>query len=1243
MLLKKLKSFFLLLVLGFLAFSCDVDKPDPTPTPIILTPANNEVSIELLGVDKIEKSRFVFMGTLDGNPINIPEDSSGMGILKIELGSVGKLEISVSAYSLNDPDKQTATGSGVQEISASKTSFEIQLKPTNPGDGFYLTFNDDGEEIRHFYYEDEIVAELPSPTKDGYIFNGWFTASNGQGRKLEEKRHKMTANLTVYACWKVTNPDTKYTVTFETNGGSTVDSQTVIAGTAIDAPAQPTKTDYTFGGWYSNALCSDGALVSFPYNVTADVTFYAKWESSVNTVRVTGVALDKTSLSFTAVNMTQKLGAVITPANATNKSVTWTSSNPSVATVSNGTVTALAAGSTTITVTTADGGFTATCSVTVSSDPNQTVSALILTKASSSTKEIPAFTVTAKYSDRTTEEITSKVTWNSTDTAVATVAAGGTVTLVAAGKTEVTATYEKKESNKATVTVTSVGGSSDSIYLIPGCWDADSAKYAVYFWDGAVNETLDMTLDSTTGYYVCTPSKKWANAIFKRLSPSSSKETWDKGAALWNKTVDLAIPSDSNTYEISGWGEDSGSWKGLNGAGGGTLTAEVTVDVPPIPDVPTVNIKPASGEISLKGNIEVDYVENNATVTVASVTISGAVSKTYSLSDFSSSNKISISVEKLGLKANDTITVSASATNSEGTTTATPVTLTVKDVPPPPPVIDTFTWKNTNIYFVIQDRFYDGDKSNNNSYGRMSKDDLGKNIGTFHGGDIKGLTQKLDYLDDLGVNAVWITAPYEQSHGWCGGGTNGDFAHYAYHGYYPLDYTMIDKNMGTVEEFRTFVTECHKRGIRVVMDVVMNHTGYLTLQDCQEYSISIFNGSYSGGKSTDMGFKIGSDGSNYHAHHDKIDYSGHNDGWAKWWGSSWVRAGVPGYTAGPNVNNDELKGNLDNLPDVKTENTTAQKVAPILQTKWAKEASGYDNWIIPAAKSLRSTSATNAPVVWIEKWLAAWVEEFGIDGFRCDTAKHIDYYRWKELKEMCKTALKTWRSSSRADQYAKDWDEEFWMTGEAFGWKKGGDNVWFNNGFDSMIDFTVAGGPGMGTYSPGLPSWDNRMGDSQALLYISSHDTGLGRSSNQLELGTSFVLMPGLVQIYYGDETGRAFGETGSDPNQGTRSDFNWGVASGDCAKHWGKVGTFRKYNPAVGAGTGSATKRTYNDSKVAIGVSGESVDVSGLFADGTTVYNWYDGKSATVSGGKVTFAGGSMKQPILVSDRDPATYGVTF
>ena len=523
----------------------------------------------------------------------------------------------------------------------------------------------------------------------------------------------------------------------------------------------------------------------------------------------------------------------------------------------------------------------------------------------------------------------------------------------------------------------------------------------------------------------------------------------------------------------------------------------------------------------------------------------------------------------------------------------------------------------------------------------MSKDELNSTIGTFHGGDIKGLTEKLDYLNGLGINAIWITAAYEQAHGWCGGGSSGDFAHYGYHGYYPLDYTMIDKSMGTVKEFRDFVTECHKRGIRVVMDVVMNHTGYLTLQDCQDYSIDIFKGSYTGGKSTDMGFKIGSDGNTYHAHHDQIDYSGHNDGWAKWWGSSWVRAGVPGYGAG---GGDDLTQNLNNLPDVKTENQTAQKVAPILQTKWAKETSGYDDWIIPAAKDLRSDSATNAPAVWIEKWLAAWVEEFGIDGFRCDTAKHVDMYRWGELKALCKTALAKWRASNRADEYAKDWDEEFWMTGECFGWKYGNGGNWFSTGgFDTMIDFSVADKDGMGTYTKDLPSWSSRTGNYQGLLYISSHDTGLLRSSDQKALGTQFVLMPGPIQIYYGDETCRQFGDTGSDPNQGTRSDFNWEAANGDCAKHWGKLGTFRKFNPAVGAGSISGDTRTYGDNKVVISTSSTNVTVP--YPNGTTVYNWYDGKSATVQNGSATFStsSASTSAPVLCSDRNPADYGVSF
>lgn len=144
-----------------------------------------------------------------------------------------------------------------------------------------------------------------------------------------------------------------------------------------------------------------------------------------------------------------------------------------------------------------------------------------------------------------------------------------------------------------------------------------------------------------------------------------------------------------------------------------------------------------------------------------------------------------------------------------------------------------FSWQNATVYFVLTDRYVNGDPLNDNSYGRH-KDGM-QEIGTFHGGDLKGLASKLDYLQQLGVNALWISSPLEQIHGWVGGGTKGDFPHYAYHGYYTQDWTKLDANMGGEEDLRHLIDEAHKRGIRVLFDVVMNHTGYATLADMQEY------------------------------------------------------------------------------------------------------------------------------------------------------------------------------------------------------------------------------------------------------------------------------------------------------------------------------------------------------------------------------------------------------------------------
>ncbi|MCX4194672.1 alpha-amylase family glycosyl hydrolase [Methylobacterium organophilum] len=121
-------------------------------------------------------------------------------------------------------------------------------------------------------------------------------------------------------------------------------------------------------------------------------------------------------------------------------------------------------------------------------------------------------------------------------------------------------------------------------------------------------------------------------------------------------------------------------------------------------------------------------------------------------------------------------------------------------------------WRNAIVYFVLTDRFANGDPDNDRSYGRAP--DGAEEIGTFHGGDLKGLTERLDHIASLGVDALWISAPYEQIHGWVGGGERGDFRHYGYHGYYALDFTQLDANMGSEDDLRALISAQRLPGCR---------------------------------------------------------------------------------------------------------------------------------------------------------------------------------------------------------------------------------------------------------------------------------------------------------------------------------------------------------------------------------------------------------------------------------------------
>ena len=115
-------------------------------------------------------------------------------------------------------------------------------------------------------------------------------------------------------------------------------------------------------------------------------------------------------------------------------------------------------------------------------------------------------------------------------------------------------------------------------------------------------------------------------------------------------------------------------------------------------------------------------------------------------------------------------------------------------------------WRKQNIYQIVTDRFFDGDSSNNNANGNYSP----ATGNAPHGGDFKGIEQKLDYIKALGATAIWISPVVKNG--------NGD-----YHGYAGTDFYAVEPRFGSMTDLQRLVSEAHKRGILVVNDVVVNH------------------------------------------------------------------------------------------------------------------------------------------------------------------------------------------------------------------------------------------------------------------------------------------------------------------------------------------------------------------------------------------------------------------------------------
>jgi alpha-amylase len=506
-----------------------------------------------------------------------------------------------------------------------------------------------------------------------------------------------------------------------------------------------------------------------------------------------------------------------------------------------------------------------------------------------------------------------------------------------------------------------------------------------------------------------------------------------------------------------------------------------------------------------------------------------------------------------------------------------------------------FVWEGANLYFLLTDRFNNGDTSNDLNYDRNSETAV---LRGFEGGDIKGVTQKIEagYFTDLGVNAIWLSPIVEQIHGGTNEGTGNT---YGFHGYWTRDWTSLDPNFGTTADLKALVESAHSKGIRIVLDAVINHTGPVTDKDPV-------------------------------------------------WPKEWVRTG-------PTCVYKDYKSTVactlvENLPDILTESNEEVNLPFQLVEKWKAEGR-YDKEVAELDAFFTRTGYPRAPRFYIMKWLTDYITDYGIDGYRVDTVKHTEEYVWQEFRKECDYSFEQWKLNH--PQEVLD-DNKFYMVGEVYnyGISTGkyydfGDRKvnYFEDSFSSLINFEFKSDADKGSYEEIFSKNAQILRDSLSgfgtLNYLTSHDDGSpydAKRESTFTTATLLLLSPGTSQIYYGDESARPLIVEGAQGDATLRSNMNWTSIANDSKTqdlllHWQKLGKFRSNHPSVGAGAHKMisempyvfrrgyTKGSYSD-KVIVGLNlpkgVKEIEVLEVFKEGTELIDAYSGVETSVVDGKV-------------------------
>jgi pullulanase-type alpha-1,6-glucosidase len=290
------------------------------------------------------------------------------------------------------------------------------------------------------------------------------------------------------------------------------------------------------------------------------------------------------------------------------------------------------------------------------------------------------------------------------------------------------------------------------------------------------------------------------------------------------------------------------------------------------------------------------------------------------------------------------------------------------------------------FYFVLPDRFANGDKANDKgglTGGRLETGFDPEDKGFYQGGDLKGITDRIDYIKGLGTTAIWM-APIFKNKPVQG---EGDEASAGYHGYWITDFTQVDPHFGTNEQLETLIDKAHDKGMKVFFDVITNHTADVVGYEPESYDY-LSKGAFP---------YLTNDGKPF----DDGDYAG---------GRKFPQVDEGSFARTPVVPGAEKDVKVPSwLNDPTMYHNRGDSTFAGESSEYGDFAGLDDLW-------------TERPEVvrGMEKIYQRWVRDFGIDGFRIDTVKHVNMEFWTQWA----TAL---------DRYAaKKGRDDFFMFGEVY-------------------------------------------------------------------------------------------------------------------------------------------------------------------------------------------------------------------